>query len=111
MASNLLRPETVESLFYLWRATKDERYREYGWLIFQAFQKHAKTPQGAYAAISVSFGLSRLLGPWSSQQAQLYHQLQGVMKGDQQMHACHLTTSRTLLGFLAWATQERSSRD
>ena len=27
----LLRPETVESYFYLWRLTKDPMYREWGW--------------------------------------------------------------------------------
>lgn len=27
----LLRPETVESYFYLWRLTKDQKYREWGW--------------------------------------------------------------------------------
>lgn len=32
---NLLRPETVESLFYLYRGTKNETYRTWGWNIFQ----------------------------------------------------------------------------
>ncbi len=32
---NLLRPETVESLFYLYRFTKNEKYRDWGWNIFQ----------------------------------------------------------------------------
>lgn len=32
---NLLRPETVESLLYLYRYTKDEKYRKWGWNIFQ----------------------------------------------------------------------------
>lgn len=35
---NLLRPETVESLFYLYRFTKDEKYRDWGWKIFQVSQ-------------------------------------------------------------------------
>lgn len=39
---NILRPETVESLFYLWRVTKDPVYREWGWRIFQAFEAHSK---------------------------------------------------------------------
>ena len=39
---NLLRPETVEALFVLWRTTGDVRYREHGWAIFQAFQQHCK---------------------------------------------------------------------
>ena len=33
---SLLRPETVESLFVLWRTTGNQRYREWGWAIFQA---------------------------------------------------------------------------
>ena len=36
---NLLRPETVESLFILWRVTKDTKYRERGWLIFRCAQQ------------------------------------------------------------------------
>lgn len=39
---NLQRPETVESLFVLYRLTKNEIYREWGWEIFKAFQEHAK---------------------------------------------------------------------
>lgn len=39
---NLLRPETVESLFYLYRFTKDSKYRDWGWDILQSFNKHAK---------------------------------------------------------------------
>ena len=50
---NDLRPETVESLFYLWRATRDPKYREWGWDIFRAFQAHSRTPEGAYARVQV----------------------------------------------------------
>lgn len=39
---NLQRPETVESLFILYRLTKNEIYREWGWEIFKAFKEHAK---------------------------------------------------------------------
>ena len=38
-AHNFQRPETVESLLVMWRVTRDRRYREWGWEIFQAFQK------------------------------------------------------------------------
>src|SRR5699024_1330970 len=37
---NLQRPETIESLFYLYRITGDETYRECGWEIFKSFMKH-----------------------------------------------------------------------
>ncbi|RLN68065.1 hypothetical protein BBJ28_00001172 [Nothophytophthora sp. Chile5] len=45
-----LRPETIESLFYLYRVTKNPKYREFGWEIFEALEKHAKVKHG-YAAI------------------------------------------------------------
>ncbi|KAL1528883.1 hypothetical protein AB1Y20_010206 [Prymnesium parvum] len=48
---NLLRPETVESLFYMWRFTKDPKYREWGWKIFVAFEKHCKVESGGYTGL------------------------------------------------------------
>lgn len=39
-AHNLQRPETAESLFYMWRITGDEMYREWGWEMFSAFLNH-----------------------------------------------------------------------
>ncbi|KAI8056623.1 glycoside hydrolase [Syncephalis plumigaleata] len=45
-AVSYLRPETVESLFILWRITGNSRYREWGWQIFEAFQRHASVPNG-----------------------------------------------------------------
>ena len=50
-AHNLLRPETVESLLILYRITKDEKYRVWGWEIFEAFEKHAKIEGGGYSSI------------------------------------------------------------
>ncbi|RKP24866.1 glycoside hydrolase [Syncephalis pseudoplumigaleata] len=44
---NILRPETLESLFLMWRATGDAKYRERAWRIFEAFKKHALTPDGS----------------------------------------------------------------
>ncbi|KAJ7560768.1 hypothetical protein O6H91_04G145000 [Diphasiastrum complanatum] len=43
---NILRPETVESLMYLWRKTGDQIYREWGWDIFQAFEAKSRTESG-----------------------------------------------------------------
>ena len=45
-AHNLQRPETVESLFLMWRITKDPIYREWGWKIFQAFMKYSTVESG-----------------------------------------------------------------
>ena len=43
---NLQRPETVESLFYMWRITGDVVYREWGWEIFEAFVRHTAVEGG-----------------------------------------------------------------
>lgn len=43
-----LRPETVESLFYMWRLTGNGIFREWGWTIFQAIEKYCKV--GAWHA-------------------------------------------------------------
>uniref|UniRef100_A0A4W5PEX2 alpha-1,2-Mannosidase n=1 Tax=Hucho hucho TaxID=62062 RepID=A0A4W5PEX2_9TELE len=42
---NLLRPETVESLFYLYRFTKDTKYRDWGWDILESFNKYTRVSQ------------------------------------------------------------------
>ncbi|RKP37885.1 glycoside hydrolase, partial [Dimargaris cristalligena] len=48
---NLLRPETIESLFILWRITKKVEYREMGWKIFMAFEKFARLESGGYTSL------------------------------------------------------------
>ncbi|PKX95703.1 glycoside hydrolase family 47 protein [Aspergillus novofumigatus IBT 16806] len=37
---NLQRPETVESLFYMYRVTGDQMYRQWGWEMFKSFIRH-----------------------------------------------------------------------
>lgn len=44
---NLQRPETVETLFYMWRITGDETYREWGWEMFTSFVKYTTVADGA----------------------------------------------------------------
>ncbi|KAI9776346.1 MAG: mannosyl-oligosaccharide alpha-1,2-mannosidase [Geoglossum umbratile] len=44
---NLQRPETVESLFMMWRITGDIKYREWGWEIFEAFEAYSRENHGA----------------------------------------------------------------
>lgn len=39
---NLLRPETVESLFYLYRFTGDRKYQDWGWAILQNFNTYTR---------------------------------------------------------------------
>jgi len=48
--SYLLRPETVESYFILWRLTKDPKYREWGWEVVQALERNCKV-EGGYSGI------------------------------------------------------------
>ena len=50
MKSNQLRPEVIESLFYMWRLTHDEYYRDMGYRIFEAFRQHCKSHFG-YSAV------------------------------------------------------------
>ena len=38
----------MESIFVLYRVTKDPVYREWGWNIAQAFEKHSKVESGGY---------------------------------------------------------------
>ncbi|XP_054440091.1 endoplasmic reticulum mannosyl-oligosaccharide 1,2-alpha-mannosidase [Pteronotus mesoamericanus] len=49
---NLLRPETVESLFYLYRFTGERKYQDWGWEILQNFNTYTRVPSGGYSSIS-----------------------------------------------------------
>ncbi|KAI8853040.1 glycoside hydrolase [Chytridium lagenaria] len=49
---NLLRPETVESLFIMWRLTRERKYREWGWRIFRAIEKWARVEDGGYTSLA-----------------------------------------------------------
>ena len=46
----LLRPETLESLFVLWRVTGETAFRDAGWRLFRAIETHCRT-EVAYAAV------------------------------------------------------------
>ncbi|KAJ2571217.1 Endoplasmic reticulum mannosyl-oligosaccharide 1,2-alpha-mannosidase [Coemansia sp. RSA 1813] len=47
----ILRPETLESLFILYRVTGDPKYQEWGWNIFLGIEKYTKIESGGYAAL------------------------------------------------------------
>lgn len=49
--SYILRPETIESIFILYRVTGDPMYREWGWEMFEAIEKHCKVPGGGYSGL------------------------------------------------------------
>ena len=38
----LLRPETVETYYYLWRLTHDQKYRDWGWEVVEVREKGVK---------------------------------------------------------------------
>ena len=50
MGYNILRPEALESICMLYRITNDTIYRDWGWQIFEAFDKYSKV--GSSATIS-----------------------------------------------------------
>ncbi|KAG7100035.1 hypothetical protein E1B28_001821 [Marasmius oreades] len=50
-ARYILRPETVESLFIAFRLTGDQKYRKWGWDIFQSIEKHCRIETGGYASV------------------------------------------------------------
>jgi len=46
----ILRPETVESIFYMYRLTKDEKYRDWAWEIMQNIEETCRLETG-YAGL------------------------------------------------------------
>lgn len=53
-ASNLQRPEVIESVFYAWRATRDEYYRTIGWAMFRGMNASTRTARGFASASNVA---------------------------------------------------------
>lgn len=47
----ILRPETLEAFFYLWRFTGDAIYKEWAWDVFQALEKNCRVASGGYVGI------------------------------------------------------------
>uniref|UniRef100_A0A8V5GS59 alpha-1,2-Mannosidase n=1 Tax=Melopsittacus undulatus TaxID=13146 RepID=A0A8V5GS59_MELUD len=42
----ILRPEVVESYMYMWRLTHDPKYRQWGWEVVKALEKHCRVEAG-----------------------------------------------------------------
>lgn len=40
------RPETIESVFYMWRITGDRKWQDEGWKMFVKWVQHAITESG-----------------------------------------------------------------
>ena len=43
--------QTLESIFLMWKTTRDPVWRERGWAIFEALERETKTQSG-YASLS-----------------------------------------------------------
>mmetsp|Transcript_6421 Transcript_6421/g.19429 ORF Transcript_6421/g.19429 Transcript_6421/m.19429 type:complete len:490 (+) Transcript_6421:245-1714(+) len=50
-----LRPETLEALFYMWRHTKDPKFRDMAWNIFESIETHCRSESG-YSALHYNRG-------------------------------------------------------
>ena len=48
-----LRPEAIESVFYMWRLTGDEHWRDVGWDMWTAIQRYTWCPYGHCALADV----------------------------------------------------------
>ncbi|KAJ1805929.1 mannosyl-oligosaccharide alpha-1,2-mannosidase, partial [Coemansia sp. RSA 2598] len=46
----ILRPETIESFFILWRITKEAKWREYGWRVFESVERWTRLRSGGYTS-------------------------------------------------------------
>eukprot|EP00760_Papus_ankaliazontas_P019459 PhM_4_TR18027/c0_g1_i1/m.93096/K01230/MAN1; mannosyl-oligosaccharide alpha-1,2-mannosidase len=47
----LLRPETAEAYFYMWRTTREQKYRDWAWDMVKAIMKHCKVEEGGYSGL------------------------------------------------------------
>eukprot|EP01065_Artemidia_motanka_P052110 TRINITY_DN9324_c2_g2_i1.p1 TRINITY_DN9324_c2_g2~~TRINITY_DN9324_c2_g2_i1.p1 ORF type:complete len:806 (+),score=290.03 TRINITY_DN9324_c2_g2_i1:45-2420(+) len=47
----LLRPEAIESFMYMWRLTKKQKYREWGWEVFRSIERWCKVESGGYSGL------------------------------------------------------------
>ncbi|KAL8278869.1 hypothetical protein RQP46_008740 [Phenoliferia psychrophenolica] len=53
------RPETIESVFYMWRITGDRKWQDRGWQMFTSWCEHALNPVGFATIPNVNFLTSR----------------------------------------------------
>ncbi len=53
-SSYLNRPETIESVFYMWRITGDPAWQERGWQMFASWATHCMTDSGFSAIYDVN---------------------------------------------------------
>ncbi|ORY44718.1 hypothetical protein BCR33DRAFT_716687 [Rhizoclosmatium globosum] len=65
-SSYKLRPEAVESIFYMWRLTHDPIYRERGWAIVESLEKYCRGEVGYHGLMDVNRIDS---APWDKQES------------------------------------------
>jgi mannosyl-oligosaccharide alpha-1,2-mannosidase len=46
MSTYILRPESVESVFYMWKFTGDQKYRDWAWEMFKGINRSCWCPNG-----------------------------------------------------------------
>jgi mannosyl-oligosaccharide alpha-1,2-mannosidase len=51
----LMRPEAIETWFILWRTTKKQKYREWGWKVFESIEQHSRSTYGYSGVRDVSY--------------------------------------------------------
>lgn len=51
-----LRPETIESIYYAWKLTKNQKYRDWAWKIFESIELHCKSQFGYSGLLNVHTG-------------------------------------------------------
>ena len=62
---NIGRPEAAEAWFYMWYYTRDPKWREMGWKVFEAFEKYAATGSGWTALPDVENPIRSATTRWS----------------------------------------------
>ena len=62
----ILRPEAIESVFYMYRITGDTYWREVGWDMFTAIDRHTRAPHGNSAIDDITKAAPELLDQMES---------------------------------------------
>lgn len=47
----ILRPEAIESVFYMYRITGDSKWRELGWMMWENIENFCQSPSGEFASM------------------------------------------------------------
>jgi mannosyl-oligosaccharide alpha-1,2-mannosidase len=61
-ARYMLRPEAIESVFYMYRVSGDRTYQDVAWDMFQAIERHSRTPIASAAIRDVTRGVRGAAG-------------------------------------------------